>query len=60
MPVRGPALHGNLDHCDLRLGRKALANGEKSRPYYLGTLIEFQGQDQVSKTADDSSSERPS
>lgn len=37
----GTNQHGTLDHRKLKIGRDALASGEKPRPYYLASLVEL-------------------
>jgi hypothetical protein len=40
MAAGGPN-HGTLEHRKLHVGREALVDGEKIRPYYLGTIAEL-------------------
>jgi hypothetical protein len=38
MSASGPAKHGTLKHGGLRIARRALVDGERVRPRYLGKL----------------------
>jgi hypothetical protein len=41
MGVGNQPKHGTLEHLKLRIGNEVLANGEKTRPNYLGTTVDL-------------------
>jgi hypothetical protein len=43
MGVGDAPKYGTLEHRKLRVGHEALADGEKTRPHYLGTVLDLGG-----------------
>ena len=50
MGVGDAPKYGTLEHRKLHVGREVLVDGEKTRPYYLGTMVDLRSKPAAAKT----------